>query len=181
MLQNSSGGIVVSQSSCAMTTQTYTIRQVTTQDIPLVKQLIESDWGGEPFVIREGYFYPSQLPGIIACSLETVEGYLFYEIRGTDCEVIVIKVFNTFQGLGTKLIERVKQIALEQGCSRIFLMTTNDNIDALRFYQKRGFHIFNIRINALETTRLLMPQLGYYGRYGIAKRDEIYLELTNLL
>ena len=160
-----------------MTNQTYTIRQVTSQDTPLIESLIISDWGGEPFFIRGTYFYPSRLPGIIAFSGDTVEGYLFYEIQGNECEIIVLKAYKQFQGLGTTLIEQVTQIAKEQGCQRIFLMTTNDNIDALRFYQKRGFHIFKILADTFTETRKAMPHLSYYGRYGIARRDEIYLEL----
>jgi ribosomal protein S18 acetylase RimI-like enzyme len=35
----------------------------------------------------------------------------------------------------------------------------NENIKAIRFYQKRGFHISNIYINAMEGARKIKPEI----------------------
>ena len=56
-------------------------------------------------------------------------------------------------------------------------MTTNDNVDALRFYQKRGFPLQTLRVNMLETSRKLKPEIPLNGNYDIPIRDEIELAL----
>ena len=82
------------------------------------------------------------------------------------------------QGIGTALLETVKQVALEAGCRRLWLIVTNDNLPALRFYQKRGFHLAAVYPNALEASRRLKPEIPLFGLDGIPLRDEIELELT---
>ncbi len=153
------------------------LRKSTPADSALVQSLITENWGGEPLYIRGEPFFPSRLPGILACSGNKVDGYLFYEIKNQQLEVVIVTVFDKYKGLGTKLLEAARKIAEEQNCTRLFLMTTNDNVDALRFYQTRGFSIYKIVVGALALTRKLMPHLSYLGRYGIPRRDEIYLEM----
>ena len=62
------------------------------------------------------------------------------------------------------------------GWKRVWLITTNDNLDAIRFYQRRGFMISAIYKNALEFSRKLKPSIPTIGRYGIYMRDEIEFE-----
>ncbi len=57
------------------------------------------------------------------------------------------------------------------------MVTTNDNLDALRFYQRRGFTIAEIRRRAVdESRRTLKPTIPDVGCFGIPVRDEIILE-----
>jgi ribosomal protein S18 acetylase RimI-like enzyme len=75
------------------------------------------------------------------------------------------------------LLEAALAAALESGCRVAWLTTTNDNLDALRFYQRRGFRIVGIRPGAIDDARrVLKPQLPATGSYGIPMRDEIDLE-----
>ncbi|MFP3471139.1 GNAT family N-acetyltransferase, partial [Micrococcus sp. SIMBA_144] len=62
------------------------------------------------------------------------------------------------------------------GCSRITLITTNDNLAALKFYQKRGFVMTAIHRNAVEKARKIKPEIPLIGNDGIPIRDEIQLE-----
>jgi RimJ/RimL family protein N-acetyltransferase len=71
----------------------------------------------------------------------------------------------------------VKEVAVASGCERLWLITTNDNTPALRFYQKRGFQLVAIHRNALEHSRRLKPQIPLLGLNGIPLRDEIELEM----
>lgn len=79
-------------------------------------------------------------------------------------------------GIGTALIEAAARAAAIVGCSRPWLITTNDNVEALRFYQRRGFRICAAHVNALEASRRLKPEIPVTGRHGIPLRDEIELE-----
>ena len=57
-------------------------------------------------------------------------------------------------------------------------MTTNDNLDALRFYQRRGFRLVALRPGAVDESRVsLKPQIGVSGDFEIPLRDELELEL----
>ncbi len=76
------------------------------------------------------------------------------------------------------LIEAVKQAAVSAGCRRLWLITTNDNLHALRFYQKRGFRLVAVYPNALEESRRLKPEIPLVGLDGIPLRDELELELA---
>jgi ribosomal protein S18 acetylase RimI-like enzyme len=79
--------------------------------------------------------------------------------------------------VGSALIEAATQAARRVGCRRLWLITTNDNTHALRFYQKRGFVIAAIHVNALEKARRLKPEIPLIGEDGIPLRDEIELEM----
>jgi len=80
-------------------------------------------------------------------------------------------------GAGTALIEAVGQLARQQGCTRLWVITTNDNVDALRFYQRRGFCLVAVHRGAVDRSRArLKPEIPAVGAYGIPLRDEIELE-----
>jgi acetyltransferase (GNAT) family protein len=100
-----------------------------------------------------------------------------YNITGTSCEIVTINSIRPFAGVGTSLIEAVRDIALQSGCKRLWLITTNDNMNALRFYQKRGFILVAIHRNALDVSRKLKPEIPLIGNDGIPLRDEIELEM----
>jgi ribosomal protein S18 acetylase RimI-like enzyme len=82
--------------------------------------------------------------------------------------------------VGTALINAVIEAARRQGCTRVWLITTNDNLHALRFYQKRDFVLVAVHANAVARARQIKPEIPLIGRDGIPIRDEIELELLNL-
>jgi GNAT superfamily N-acetyltransferase len=106
---------------------------------------------------------------------ETV-GLVTYVIAEASCEIVSLDSLHPSSGIGTALIEAVKAKARQSGCNRIWLITTNDNLNALRFYQKRGFVLVAINRNAIEFTRKLKP-VPLIGADGIPIRDEIELEM----
>jgi GNAT superfamily N-acetyltransferase len=142
-----------------------------------VSQFILAHWGSNKVVSRGVVYYPQDLSGFVAlCESEKV-GLVTYNITGTNCEIVTINSVRPFSGVGTALIEAVKNIALQSGCKRLWLITTNDNMNALRFYQKRGFVLVAIHRNALELSRKLKPEISLIGDHGIPLHDEIELEM----
>lgn len=152
------------------------IRPAVPSDNLWLEELMTKDWGGLPLVVRGKKYYPSQLNGIIAEDENGIAGFLFYEVRENDCEIIVLEVFDKFKGTGTILLDQLKAIAHSKKCSRIYLMTTNDNLDALRFYQKRDFHICGVHVDSVKISRKIKPTISKIGDYNIPVRDEIDLE-----
>jgi GNAT superfamily N-acetyltransferase len=153
------------------------IRLSGSKDTEWVDKLMNESWGGLPLVIRGEKYYPSSLDGIIAENEQGIAGFLFYEIRGNVCEIIVFEVFDKFKGTGSTMLDKLKEIAKNSNCHRLYLMTTNDNLDAFRFYQRRGFTICAIHIDSVKISRKIKPTIGMIGDHGIPVRDEIDLEL----
>ena len=153
------------------------IRSATDQDTQWLEEKMEKDWGGLPLVIRGKKYYPHKLNGLIAEDNHNLAGFLYYEFQENDCEIIVFEIYDKFKGIGTQMLEKLKEVAKDNHCNRIYLQTSNDNLDALRFYQRRGFHICAIHINSVEVSRKIKPTIGMIGEYNIPLRDEIDLEL----
>ena len=103
-------------------------------------------------------------------------GMLTY-VPGQDwqqCEILTLHADQQWRGAGSALIEAAAQLARRQGCTRLWVITTNDNVDALRFYQRRGFCLVRVHRGAVDRSRAsLKPEIPPVGAYGIPLRDEI--------
>jgi ribosomal protein S18 acetylase RimI-like enzyme len=118
-------------------------------------------------------------PAFVALSGEELLGVATYLLGGDGCELLTLHATTRFGGAGTALLDALKEVAGQAGCGRIRVVTTNDNLDALRFYQRRGFRLADLRAGAVdECRRTLKPEIPLTGNHGIAIRDEIELELT---
>ncbi len=103
-------------------------------------------------------------------------GVAAYNVEGADCELVLLEAFERRRGTGTNLLEAVVDRARAGGARRLWLITTNDNLDALRFYQRRGFALVAVHPNAIEESRKLKPEISLVGELGIPIRDELELE-----
>ena len=74
------------------------------------------------------------------------------------------------------LLEAAVNVAGSDRCHRAWLVTTNDNLDALRFYQRRSWRLVRIGRGAVDSGRVLKPLIPKLGAYGIDIHDEIELE-----
>jgi GNAT superfamily N-acetyltransferase len=154
-----------------------TIQPLNIADREWVSQFILEHWGSNKVVSRGVINYPQDLPGFVALYEGEKVGLVTYNIISASCEIVTINSNRSSSGVGTALIEAVRNIAITSGCKRLWLITTNDNLNALRFYQKRGFVLVAIHRNALELSRKLKPEMSLIGDYGIPLRDEIELEM----
>jgi len=94
-----------------------------------------------------------------------------------QCEILTLHADEQWRGAGTALIEAAGQLARRHGCARLWVITTNDNVDALRFYQRRGFCLVQVHRGAVDRSRaMLKPEIPSAGAYRIPLRDEIELE-----
>jgi GNAT superfamily N-acetyltransferase len=116
-------------------------------------------------------------PALVAEDDGDLAGVLTYVIEGAACEVRTLHATISWRGAGTALIEAVERIARASGCDRLWLITTNDNIDAMRFYQRRGFRMAALYVDAVTESRTqLKPAISEIGDHGIPIRDEIEFE-----
>lgn len=170
---------------------TLYIRPLKTSDRNWVAQFMDEHWSSTKIVSRGKVYYAHLLPGFVAYegeepsededdeSLEEGDpiGLVTYNLENEDCEIITINSVKSELGVGAALIEAVKAAASESGIKRIWLITTNDNMHALRFYQRNGFHLVAVYPDALAESRKLKPQIPLVGKNGIPLRDEIELEI----
>lgn len=134
-------------------------------------------WGADNVVGHGTVYRPATLPGMVATIDDERVGLLTYTIEGDACEVVTIDSLQEGIGVGTALIDAVTATARDAGCRRLWLITTNDNLTALGFYQKRGFHLVAVHRHAVDASRQLKPEIPQIGQRGIPIRDEIELEM----
>ena len=161
----------------------YTIRPLSSSDRNWVAHFLDKHWGSTKIVSRMKTYYAHLLPGFVVERASAPEdappaGLITYNIEGKACEVITLNSLEEDHGVGTLMLETVKAVAKENGCKRLWLITTNDNLNALRFYQKRGFELVAVHRNALAESRKLKPQIPLVGLDDIPLRDEIELEMA---
>jgi ribosomal protein S18 acetylase RimI-like enzyme len=155
----------------------FKIKRVTEKDKKWVLEVVLG-WGADFIVSRGRKVYPTEIDGFYAeDEIGERSGLITFEIIGDQCEVVTLDAFRKFSGIGTALMEKAKKNAILRGCKRLWLITTNDNLDAIRFYQRWGMTIAAIHINAIEISRKIKPSISLIGMHGIPIRDEIEFEM----
>lgn len=151
------------------------VRPVHDGDRPTVEWLTTRLWGAPEVVVHDGAYYPAMLPGFIAERAGRIVGLVTFEVRPGVLEIVTINALHRYEGIGTMLIEAVRAEAKRRNCREVMLTTTNDNVDALRFYQRRGFRLAALRPGAVDRSRQIRPSIPHSGDYGIPLHDEIDL------
>jgi ribosomal protein S18 acetylase RimI-like enzyme len=122
----------------------FEIRQVFPHERPQLEEMLCSRWNDKLVVVHDTIYYPAQLPALVAIDGRVIIGIVTYVIHGATCEIVSLDSFREGMGVGSALVGAVRQKASQKGCERLWLVTTNDNLHSLGFYQKRGFHLVKI-------------------------------------
>jgi len=153
------------------------VRPAAEADRGWVRELLRERWGS-PMTVRRGETVDAAgLSAFLALEGDRPVGLATYAVRDGECELVTIDALEEGRGVGSALLEAVRAAARAAGCSRLWLVTTNDNLRALRFYQRRGFALTALRPGALAESRRLKPSIPAVGLHGIPLRDELELEL----
>lgn len=153
------------------------LRPLQDNDRKWLKQFMIDAWGSEKVVSRGKIYDAYMLPGFVASINGELAGIATYHIAGNQCEIVTLDSIKENIGVGWANISAVRDIAVSEGCKRLWLITTNDNTHAIRYYQKRGFTIAAVHCNSIEESRKLKPQIPLVGNDGIPIRDEIEFEM----
>ena len=154
------------------------LRRLTQEDLPRLRQFWIEHWGGEEMIARGNVYRPEQLEGFVVEEADEWIGLLTFIVKDGECEVTSLDSLREGKGIGSKLIERMIEEARARKCKRLFLITTNDNLNALGFYQKRGFEIVTVYRGAVNQSRKIKPSIPLVGYNNIPLRDEIELEMS---
>lgn len=155
----------------------YVIRAFTPADQDWLKAYGIDQWGAEIVVGHGVIYHPAELPGFVAVHGDARIGQITYHIEGKACEIVTLSSDVRGIGIGSALIAAVRNVAQQHSCQRLWLITTNDNLNALKFYQKRGFCITAVYPNAVGKSREIKPEIPLIGNDGIPIRDEIELAI----
>ena len=135
---------------------------------------------GGPIVVSSGRCYVlREFPTLIAVTRDGPAGLAVYRWADEFVELLALRASAKQSGVGSALLAEVEALARRQSILRVRLCTTNDNLDALRFYQRRGFRVVAYRVNGFRDVLRLKgadPDTEVVGHFGILIRDVIELE-----
>jgi ribosomal protein S18 acetylase RimI-like enzyme len=153
------------------------VRSLGEQDRGWALASLHESWGG--VVARRGELLdPTVLPGFVALVADERLGLATYAVRGDECELVTIDSLREGIGVGRALLDAVHDAAVEAGCRRLWLVTTNNNVRALEIYQRWGMELVAFRRDAVtEARKAMKPSIPEYAANGIPIKDELELEL----
>jgi GNAT superfamily N-acetyltransferase len=153
------------------------VRDKEPEDQPWIEKILSERWGGVKVIAHNEIFDAQSLPALVAGEKE---GLATFRIQQSDqikfAELMTLDAVIANHGVGTALIEALISRLRTEMVTVLRVTTTNDNLNALRFYQRRGFRITKVRPGAVDESRLIKPSISLIGEYGIPIRDEIELE-----
>lgn len=149
----------------------FELRRSCVADRGSIVEFMKARWGSPMIAVRGRLIDAASVPAITTDPV----GHGLATFDPEESELVFLDAVEPGQGLGTALVEAVAAQLSAAGHSAMRVTTTNDNLDALRFYQRRGFHLVAIRPNAVDAARRLKPTIPLVGAHGIPVRDEIEL------
>ncbi|MFH1195713.1 MAG: GNAT family N-acetyltransferase [bacterium] len=138
-----------------------------------INNFISEHWGAEFVVVRNRKIYPGKLNGFAAFKSTKLVGLVTYKIRKSGCEIVTLNSEVKRKGIGKRLVELVENETRVNNCSSVWLITTNDNLDAVAFYQILGYRLIKVYPGAVDSSRKIKPEIPLVADNGIPIRDEL--------
>ncbi len=152
-------------------------KSITEEDKKEILRLVREEWGSEKIVSRGKIHEAIRTPGLVAKQSGKLIGFLLYSIGDKECEIVALKSVIKNKGIGSALIEQAKTVARNEGCKRLWVITTNDNTHAIEFYKKRSFSVVAVYKDAVKESRKLKPEIPLANSEGVPINDELELEI----
>lgn len=152
------------------------MQKISAENKKQVMDFIQSHWFSSKMVVRGKLVDMTELEGFVVYEMNEIIGLITYKIIDNECEIISLDSLREKQGIGTLLVEQVIKVFIRKKCKKVKLVTTNDNMNAIRFYQTHGFDMVQIYRNSLEAARKLKPSIPKLGNFGIPMKHEIEFE-----
>ena len=160
------------------------VRDFEAADREWARRLIGDHQGGDHRVARLGeLFDPTEQQGIVA----ELDGrpIALLTVHETDrgLEVLTLDSELGGAGAGTRLLETALRVAEASHAPRLWLVTTNDNLEAIRWYLRRGLTVARVHPGAVDADRAtIKPTIPTTNpENGLPIRDLVELELDPAL
>ena len=141
-----------------------------------VNQFLLENWYSTEMIIKGKIIDVTKLDGFLVQEDSKIIGLITYRLLEGICEIVSLDSKKENIGIGTALLKEVDKVAIKNKCKKISLITTNDNLRALQFYQKRGYCLTKVYPNAMDKVRKIKSSIPLLGQNDIPLRDEIELE-----
>jgi ribosomal protein S18 acetylase RimI-like enzyme len=168
------------KTNCPHTTQAEqlisAIEPISDSTRHLATAYIINEWYTAQTMIRGEIIDCTEIDGYILTdkARENILGLITYVFRDDACEIVTLNSERPGIGLGTALVEKAKAAAVAHGSKNLRLLTSNDNLNAIGFYQKRGFDLVGVNIGAIDREReTSSPEIPLLGQNGIPFRHEL--------
>ena len=153
------------------------IREPSRADHEWVARHLQAWWGSTTIVGHGGDWDAARLPALLALRAQQIVGLATFEVHSVDCHLVTLNALQEGIGVGSALLAAVIDRAGASGCQRVWLTTTNDNLHAMRFYQRRGLRIVAVYPGAVDRARQTKPSIPQIGNDGIHIHDELELQI----
>ena len=149
------------------------IRPIEEDDHSAVHQLLTDRWTGPDILLDGQLVDATRLPGYVAVAGHSLAGLVTVIKRQQEWEILTLDSLSRWHGTGTLLLDAVVNDARQAGIERLTVRTSNDNLDAFRFYQRRGFRLERVKPGIIDKERHQRPEIPLRGDYGIPIHDEV--------
>lgn len=153
------------------------IRELTVDDARWVRLFLLEHLGSTRVVSRGVLHRVESLPGFVALDGGEPAGLVSYSVVRREFEVVTLHAVASGRGIGSALLGAARQQATALRCSRLWLVTTNDNRLGIRFYKRSGLTLVRIHRGAVAEARRLKPEIPKLGYGGVPIEDELEFEL----
>lgn len=149
------------------------VREAGDADHAKIATLFKRDFGAARVATLGVEFQDGSVPAFVADMDGDLAGALAYRRNGDTLQIVALATDPEWQrsGVGARLVDHAEQVAQGTGASRVAVTTTNDNLPALYFYQRRGYRLVTVLTDAVNAAGSA-PVAGFGG---IPVRDEFHL------
>jgi len=156
----------------------YAINTASKTDFEWIKELYTRTWSGDICVSRGKVQKVDDFTGgFVAETGGQNTGFITYTVTGPEVEITGIVSLKEKSGVGSALVKAVIEMAKKQKLKKVCLVATNDNLNGIGFWQKRGFKLVKVYPGSMEYVRKIKPAVPLIGENGIPLRDELELEM----
>lgn len=160
-----------------MSDQRIVVREPDQADRIWLARQLRASWGTTTIVSRGQAHDAARASSLVALAAGERVGLATFRFDHGQCELLTLDALRRHVGIGSALLAGVAQQALDQRCRRLWLITTNDNLEAMRFYQRRGMRLVAVHRGAVDEARRIKPSIPEVGEYRIPLHDELEFEL----
>jgi GNAT superfamily N-acetyltransferase len=142
-----------------------------------LEELLRMRWPDATLIICGQFIRPEDVEGLGYYSGDRLHGIATWRSSPRIMHIVAVNAFSEMRGVGGALVDAMAAHGRAQGMGVLRATISNDNIVALRFYQRRGFRITAFHRGIIEAMRNVKPSIPQFGLDGIPMRDEFELEL----
>jgi GNAT superfamily N-acetyltransferase len=153
----------------------FEIRPVT--DRAFLDELLRLRWSGGALMLRGKVVHPKDVEALAAYHEGRLAGVATWRLEGPVFYLVTLNNITEQRGVGVSLLDAIMKLGRQKGSALLRVIVTNDNLNALGFYQRRGFRLIALHPGAIDTIRALLPSIPTMGANHIPIRDEIELEI----